>query len=314
MPIPAAAGYPQYSGSLIQPIHSDVILETFRSTSVFGEITTSDYLGEIAGRGDRVTFYKEPKVNVRKHTKNGIIKHDTLETDTCELTIDCALEFSVKIARLDEKMINTPNWAKWQQMIMGKAAEEMRRHIDRDVMTAMYCGVDPCNRGATAGVKGGTYNFGAPGAPLMVTSANALDVFVSISTLLDEQMIPMDNRWVVIPPQMKAAMMKGDLRRADMMGLTQSPLLNGRLPNDFNGLRVYVSPYVPCVWDAVANTWAFHILAGWRGATAFASCLEETRVVMGDQDRWDKYLQGLTAYGFGIIRPEALIALYVRFQ
>lgn len=314
MAIPAASGYPQYSGSLIQPVHSDVILQQFRCTSIFGEITTSDYLGEIRGRGDRITFYKEPKVIVRKHTKNGTIKHDTFEADTCELTIDCALEFSVKIARLDEKMINTPNWARWQQMIMMKAAEEMRRNIDRDVMCAMYTGVDARNRGREAGVKGGTYDFGAPGAPLLLNAENCLDVLVAISCLLDEHCVPMENRWIVVPPQMKACMMKGDLKRADMMGLNQSPLLNGRLPRDVNGLQVYVTPYVPCVWDEAANAWCYHILAGWRGATAFAACLEETRISDGGKDSWDKYLQGLTAYGFGIIRPEALISLYVRFE
>lgn len=314
MPIQAAAGYPQYSGNLIPPVHSDVILENFRCRSVFSEITTSDFLGELRGRGDRITFYKEPKVNVRKHTKNGVIKHDTFETDTAELTIDHALEFSVKIARLDEQMIHSPNWARWQQTVMTQAAEEMRRHIDRDVMSAMYIGVDPLNQGQSAGVKGGTYDFGAPGTPLLITSANAPEVFTNISTLLDEHCIPMDNRWIVIPPALKGVMMLGDLRRADMMGLNQSPLLNGRLPNAFNGLTIYVSPYVPCVWDQVANTWAFHILAGWKGATAFASVLEETRIVAGDQDRWDKYIQGLTAYGFGIIRPEALISIYARFQ
>jgi len=314
MAIKAAAGYPQYSGSLIQPVHSDIILEQFRCRSLFQEITTTDYLGELRGRGDRITFYKEPKVSIRKHVKNGVIKHDNFEAEMCELTIDCALEFSVKIARLDEKMINTPNWARWQSMIMAKAAEKMQRQIDRDVMSAMYCGVDPCNQGKTAGVGGIQFDFGAPGDPLLLNKDNCLDLFVNISCMMDEHCIPMQDRWIVIPPAMKACMMLGDLRRADMMGLTQSPLLNGALPTMFNGLKVYVSPYVPRVWDVGANCAAFHILAGWKGATAFASCLEDTRIVDGDQDRWDKYLQGLTAYGFGIIRPEALFDVYVKFQ
>jgi hypothetical protein len=58
----------------------------------------------------------------------------------------------------------------------------------------------------------------------------------------------------------------------------------------------------------------FEVLAGWRGATAFAMQIEETRVIDNDKDSWDVFLQGMSVYGYKTIQPEGVAALYVNFD
>ena len=73
MPVPAAAGYPQYSGSLITPIFRMDLLERFYDTTLYSEISTTEYTGELNKGGDQITFMREPKVIVRDYDKNGKI-------------------------------------------------------------------------------------------------------------------------------------------------------------------------------------------------------------------------------------------------
>jgi hypothetical protein len=46
MAVPAAPGYPQYSGNLISPMFSMDLLELFYCTSIYGEISTTEYSGQ----------------------------------------------------------------------------------------------------------------------------------------------------------------------------------------------------------------------------------------------------------------------------
>jgi hypothetical protein len=57
----------------------------------------------------------------------------------------------------------------------------------------------------------------------------------------------------------------------------------------------------------------YEIVAGWRGATAFAMQIEETRIIDNDKDSWDIYLQGMTVYGSKVIQPEGLAGVYAKF-
>jgi len=48
---------PQYSGNLISPMFSMDLLELFYCTSIYGEISTTEYSGTLEKCGDQVTFY-----------------------------------------------------------------------------------------------------------------------------------------------------------------------------------------------------------------------------------------------------------------
>lgn len=308
--IPAAAGYPQYSGNLIPPVYSQTIIENFYCSTVFGDISTTAYLGELRGRGDQITFWKEPCVIVRDHVKDGTIKHDVLESDTITLAIDRAKEFSYKMARIDIEMM--PMWDQMRAALMRNTARVIADKIDCDLLNEIYTQVSCFNQGPAAGCESGSYNLGQTGNPLPVTSLNVLEVLTNMSAVLDEACIPAEGRYVVIPTPMKVAIMNSELRAAYFSGLNQSTYLNGKIADNIAGFTIYVSNHVPRVFDTGANVNAYHIPFGIRSATAFASVIELTREIE-DKDSFDVFWQGLNAYGFGVIHPEALGHLYARF-
>ena len=122
MPVPAAAGYPQYSGSLITPIFRMDLLERFYDTTLYSEISTTEYTGELNKGGDQITFMREPKVIVRDYDKNGKIIHDTIDGEPVTMTIDYAKTFSIKMNHIDEKQIQ--NFEKWKAAFLKSAGYE----------------------------------------------------------------------------------------------------------------------------------------------------------------------------------------------
>jgi len=307
-PIPAASGYPQYAGNLIHPMFGQDLIEEFYCTTVFGEITTTDYIGDLVSCGDQITFWSEPQVQVRDHVKDGTIQHDTIESKPITLTIDKAKEFSVKMAKVDQKQMC--NWDTFRESMLRSASRRSAEVIDCEILSEIYADAHPANRGANAGVCTGGYNLGEVGAPLEIDKDNVLDILLNMQAVFDEQCVPQENRWVVVPPKMKNVILASDLRSVCFSGLSQSTTINGRMPDSMAGFDVYVSNRLATDVDPGTNRPVVNMIAGWKGSTVFASQLEHTRVIDDDKDTWDSYYQGLMVYGYGTIRPEGLMHVY----
>ncbi len=52
MAVPAAAGYVQYSGNIISPLFSMELLEQFYCSTLYSDISTVEYSGELEKCGD----------------------------------------------------------------------------------------------------------------------------------------------------------------------------------------------------------------------------------------------------------------------
>ena len=59
MAIPAASGYPQYSGNLINPLFSMDLLERFYASTIYSDISSTEYTGELEKGGDQITFWRD---------------------------------------------------------------------------------------------------------------------------------------------------------------------------------------------------------------------------------------------------------------
>lgn len=309
--IPASAGYPQYSGNLIHPLFGMDLIERFYCSTVFGEISTTDYLGELNGRGDQITFWREPCVIVRDYIKDMTLKHDTLEAEPVTVVVDKAKYFGVKIDKIDAAMMTM--WEKMKNSLLASASRAMADNIDCELLGSLYVDIDCRNKGPHAGCLSGAYNLGQVGNPVPITSANVVEFLTYMHGVMNEACLPREGRYLVIPPIMEVAILNSELKAAYLTGMGETPLLNGKIPNMVAGFQLYVSNHVCSVWDTGANAQAYHIVGGLKEATVFASILEETRVIE-DKDTFDLYYQGLQAYGFDVIRPEALVGGYVRFQ
>lgn len=96
------------------------------------------------------------------------------------------------------------------------AGERLKVAIDTDCFDYISTLAHADNISATAGAISANIDMGGAGAPVAVTSTNATDLIVDINTVLDEQSIPSENRWVVLPAWFIAMLKKGDLKSADI--------------------------------------------------------------------------------------------------
>lgn len=309
MGVPSAAGYPQYSGNLINPMFALDLLERFYTSTIYSDISTTEYTGELEKGGDQITFWREPEVIVRDAHKNKKIEHDTIDSEPITMVIDRAKEFSIKVSHIDEFQIQ--QWPKWKDSFLKNAGYQLAQAIDPDLLTTMYSGVAATNQGTTAGAQSSSINLGATGTPLNITSANIIQLFSYVHQVLDEAKAPRENRWITLPPQGVTALRNSDLQAAYMTGLSWSPLTNGKIPDEVMGLTVMQSLNIPTVTDS--GHLCYHLLAGVKMATAFAAQLEKTRVIE-DKDDWATYYQGLTVYGFKVLYPDALVHIFAYFS
>lgn len=310
MGVPAAAGYPQYSGNLISPMFSMDLLERFYTSTLYSDISTTEYSGDLEKGGDQITFWREPEVVVRDAFKNGKIEHDTINAEPVTMVIDRAKNFSIKVSQIDEKQINA--WPKWKESFLRNAGYQLAQAIDPDLLNEMYTSADAANQGANAGAESGNINLGSPGAPIVITATNIIEVLSLVHQVLDEAKAPRDNRFITLPPAGITALRNSDLQAAYMTGLNWSPLTNGRIPDEVMGFTIMQSLNIPKAVDATVGKLSYHLVAGVKMATAFAAQLEKTRT-MSDKDDWATYYQGLTVYGFKVLYGNALVHIYATF-
>lgn len=315
MPLPSASGYPQYSGSLIPPMFSSKLVEQFYCSATYPDITTTEYSGELNKCGDQITFFRSPRVRVRRGQKDSTIRHDTIDSTPITMTVDKELEFSVKVAKVDMKQIC--NWDSWQSSLLRSASYNVGEAIDQELLAQAYVQADAANKGDAAGVRSGGYNLGKSGAPLAITPDNIWNVLTYAAAVLREQCLPMDDLFIILPDVALPVLLNSPMisANAGLAGacceVTSGAILNGKVPTKIAGFDVYFSHNVYSTTDGQDTV--YEVVAGWRGATAFAMQVEETRVIDNDKDSWDVYIQGMTVYGYKVIQGEGLAGIYATF-
>lgn len=310
MAIPASAGYPQYSGSIIAPKFSLELLELFYCTSVFGNITTKEYSGEITKCGDQITFFREPEVRVRRYQKNGRMQADTLSFEPVTMTIDKSLYANVKFDQIDEKQIC--NFPAIRSAFQKRISYQMGVEVDTGLLPSMFADSHPANRGNAAGVISGAYELGTTGAPVVVDPTNVLSVITDVHSTLNEQCIPASDRFMVVPPQFENVLLNSDLRAAYFSGESKSSYLGG-VSKRICDIQIYTSNFVPYVFDAGVGANVYQIVAGHKSATAFAAQIEKSRI-METAESFDRYYQSLMVYGHKVLQPKAIVSLYARLS
>ena len=320
MAITAASGYPQFSGNLIHPMFSAKMLEQFYCDTIFSEVSSTEYSGEISKCGDQITFFREPEVEVRDLQKNGELEHDTPVVESTTMTIDYAKYFSFKYDRIDQKQIC--NYDQLIDAVARRAAYAIKRAIDPELLAEMWADTAASNRGVAAGEQTGAYNLGAVGADIQVTATNVNAVFSRVPAVLEEACAPCGPQnggngiFLVVPPIAKQVIANSDLKAGYFAGANhESTYLTGvekLIGPGYNGMDIYVSRFLPSVIDGTTGRRAYYCVAGCKMATAFAMQLSEERE-MQSVNFFGTVYQGLAVYGFKVLYPKALVALYLSF-
>lgn len=312
---PASAGYPQYSGTpLIPPHFSTNVLDRFYHETLFREISTVGPYQELRGKGDTVVVPIEPKVYVEAGSKDGGIKYQTLDVSSITLTLDQILQFGVKIDNIDRAMQAFDMFGSAER----SAAQSMAETMDSTILSYLYTQVDPANAGSNAGALSGNINLGATGAPVVISNGDDLRrLLARLQRTLLEQAAPESDVYVLLPYE--ARQLIGTASEFLMIGaqggFDPSIAERGVMMREIYGMKAYVSARLPKLIDPITNLPVTYIIAGVPRALAYASVLDEMKVIDNDRDDpFSTFLAGRMAYGFGVVYPELLATAYVNFD
>lgn len=312
--VAAAPGYPQYQNTfMIPPIMSDRMLAQFYCDSIYTQISSTDGLNEVIGKGDTIYFLKEPCIGIREYVKDGVLTYDTLEADTCKFTIGAAKYFGIKIDRLDEQLM--ANWNRYLDSIKANAARTFAQRVDCEMMGQIVSEVDCNNKGPNAGVVSHGYDLGTPGSPFTITPDTIIKFLAYMQAVLDEQCVPEAGRYIVLPPEFRVMMFESELRSACFLncGTGVSMIANGSTPMELMGFKFIFSNCAPRVLDTATNAYAYYVIAGLPMATAFGSWANMSAEMRDKDNPYERYISALFAYGFAVLYPQALALGYIRF-
>ena len=304
MAVEAASGTPQYSGTFVPEIWSGKMLVKFYAATVLAAISNTDFEGEIKDKGDKVIIRTVPDIQINDYNKNMTLKIQRPESPNKELEIDHAKYFNFICDDIDKHQSDIPLMNKWSD----DAGNQMKIVIDTGVLADIYADADTYNKGASAGKISKDINLGASGSPVAITKANILDFIVDCETVLTEQNIPDENRWMVLPAWMCGKIKKSDLKDASLSGDGQSILRNGRI-GMIDEFEIFKSNLLTSVVDGSYT--AFHAMCGQRHALSFAAQMTKMESLRSEST-FGTLVRGLNVYGYEVLKGDAMCDLYVR--
>lgn len=303
-----AAGHPDYSSTssagFIPQVWSGKLVEKLYARTCFAEIANTDYEGEIRAQGDTVQIRTTPSIVINDYQIGGGLNYSKPTSDKVELHIDQAKYFAFEVNDVDAYQADIKLMDNWSD----DAGQQMKIAIDTHILGDVYADVAPENAGAGAGAKSGSYNLGQAGAPVAITKANIMDVIVDCGSVLDEQNVPDDQRYIILPAWMNGMLKKSDLRDASAMGDNTSVFRNGKV-GELDRFSVYVSNNLSVVTDATTSRKATNVMFGHKKALTFASQMTNMETLPNPDD-FGKLVRGLNVFGYEMIDGNAAGHLY----
>ena len=131
MAFTTAAGHGNLpNGNFSSIIYSKKVQLAFRKSTVCGDITNSDYFGEIAAQGDTVKIIKEPEVSVSSYSRGQTINAQDLDDEDFSLVVDKANYFAFKIDDIEE----AHSHVNFMDMATNRAAFRLADQHDQEVL------------------------------------------------------------------------------------------------------------------------------------------------------------------------------------
>ena len=278
------------NGNFSSVIYSKKVQLAFRKSTVCGDVTNSDYFGEIAAQGDTVKIIKEPEVSVSAYARGTQITAQDLDDEDFSLVVDKANYFAFKMDDIEE----AHSHVNFMDLATNRAAYRLADQYDQEVLgylagykqSALHSPAGAVNdqvNGTVAVSTAGTDelltsmklrkdSFGnvttasaadhsipvaarLPGATALPTAYVSPVMLINrMGRLLDQQNVDKDGRWIVIDPVMLEVLMDEDSRFLNADFGDSGALRNGLVMNKWNGFRVYVSNNLPSVGGGAATT------------------------------------------------------------
>lgn len=312
MVYPVAGGRPNYSGNFIPQIWSGKLIENFYDATVLSAVSNTDYEGEIRNFGDTVNIRQIPELTIRDYVKGQVLTVENPDKPKIQLLIDKGEYFAAVEDDVDKVQTDITLMDQWTK----DASERMKIKIDTRVLPNIAAGADSFNAGTTAGKQSGSFNLGTTVAPLIVTkdgsgnTTSVIDLIVDMGTVLDENNVPEDNRYLIIPAKMAGLIKKSELKDASLTGDSMSVVRNGRL-GMIDRFTLYMSHNL--FNNTAAGSGGVHIIAGHKYGFTFASQMTNMETIRSESTFGD-IVRGLQVYGYKVVKPEAIATAVIRFS
>lgn len=293
---PSAPGFRDIGSATMQyipVIFSGKLLTKFYAASTLAAVSNTEYEGEIKKYGDTVKIRETPDITIRDYTKGQVLSNEQPEASSQELLIDKGKYWSFVTDDVDDAQTDIKDYVgRWT----SDASKQMVITVEREVWADVGDDAHADNLGATAGAISGGYNLGTTGVPLVITRSNIVERIVDWGAVLDEQNIPSDSRFLIIPVWMSALLKTSDLKQAYLTGDSTSPIRNG-LIGSVDRFNIYVSNLlnIPSYTE---------VLFGHTKALTFATQITKTKM-QDNPDGFGSLYRGLQVYGYKVILPEA---------
>lgn len=323
----AFATTPPASGNFIPTVWSAKLNAKFYASTLFNEISNTNWQGDISGMGDKVIIHTAPTITVSNYVAGGSLSYQVPTPSTLEMVIDKAKAFAFQINDVLDYQAK-PNLL---DMFSADAGEQMKITIDSNVLYNTIFQAAAANQGASAGAKSGSYALGTAAAPVAVNATsgdvnNILTKILQMASVLDEQNVPEGERFLLLDPATRALLMNTNLAQAQFMGDSSSMVRNGKI-GTIDRFTTYVTNQLPYA-NAGGTSWTSGygdessivaaanaakrrvIVAGHKSAITFASQITKMETVRNPNDFGD-FIRSLNVYGFKVVKPEALVVAII---
>lgn len=267
--------------NFIPTIWSARLNESFKKNLVYGNVVNHDYEGEIKGQGSTVKINSIGAVTIGNYNKStGIGNPEELDSAQKNLVIDQAKYFNFQVDDVDKAQANV-------------------NLLDGGIVEASYGlanVVDQYIAGFYTEVKSGN-TIGDDTTPIAPTKETAYDLLVDLGVILDENDVPEEDRFVVVPAWYYGLLVKDPRYTKD------ANVMRTGFVGNIDNMAVYKSNNVPHTVGA-----KYKIIAGHKSAISFAGqvdSVEAYRIEKGFSDA----VKGLQVFGCQCIKPEALAVL-----
>ena len=284
MAFTTAGGYGNLpNGNFSSIIYSKKVQLAFRKSTVVGDITNSDYFGEIAAQGDTVKIIKEPEISVSAYARGTQVNAQDLDDEDFSLVVDKANYYAFKIDDIEE----AHSHVNFMDLATNRAAYRLADQHDQEVLgylsgfkqSALHTDGDTVNdqvNGTKAVASAGSDellssmklkkgDFGnitttsagdhsipvaarLPGATALPTATVSPAMIINrMKRLLDQQQVDSQGRWLVVDPVFMEILADEDSRFLNADYGESGALRNGLVLNNMHGFRMYVSSNLPHV-------------------------------------------------------------------
>lgn len=306
MPFPVDPGHRDYDGFLHPTIWSPLFVDEFYDSTPLEMIANTDYEGEITGYGSSVNIRLVPEVNSHEYSKGQDLVVDVPEQEITTLNIDKGEYFNMFIEDVDRAQSDIDYLYQWTTAAGKKQVEK----INANVLGQAYLGVPAENKGNTAGADSGLFDLGDTGGnELVLTNENIIDVLGRCAAVLDEQNVPEEQRWMVVPPWFRQLVLNSKVRDQLIAGGNEEMLRKGYL-GTLMTFPLYLTNRLAKTNEG--GNMVTSIMFGHRIALTFASQLVNSEVISSER-KFGKFARGIHVYGWNVNKPSAMGLLYARY-